>query len=293
MLRDMAGGGRISETISPTAHYTGQVWVEAGLSPPSFGTREGALLYRTLKPMNAVSRAMGGPSIEQVLLARHKLIDHRLDRAIEAGAIGGVIEVACGLSGRGTRFADRHGDRITYIEADLPMMAGRKRDLLGKAGLGSDHHRVVEIDALRDDGPSSLPEIANELDPARGVAIITEGLINYFSGAELATMWRRFARTLSRFPCGLYLADIHLTEDNQTVGAASFQALLGVFVRGRVHLHFRDIAEARRELDLAGFTRADLLRPEEHADITGAVEASSARRVRIVEAWTGAAPDFA
>jgi O-methyltransferase involved in polyketide biosynthesis len=285
----MAGGGRTSETISPTAHYTGQVWVEAGLSPRSFGTREGSLLYQSLRPMNAMSRAMGGPHLEQMLLARHKLIDHCLDRAIEDGVIGSVIEVACGLSGRGSRFAARHGDAITYVEADLPNMAGRKRDLLGKAGLGSDHHRVVDIDALRDDGPTSLPELANELDPARGVAIITEGLVNYFSGADVTAMWRRFARTLSKFPAGLYLADIHLGEDTRGVYVAGFQALLGAFVRGRIHIHFRDIAECRRELDLAGFARGDLLRPEDHADVTGPVDPASARRVRIVEAWTGEA----
>jgi O-methyltransferase involved in polyketide biosynthesis len=281
------GGGRTSsDTISPTAHYTGHVWVQAGLSPASFATREGAVLYQTLRPMNAVSRAIGGPSLEQWLLARHRTIDHELGRAIDDGTIKSVIEIACGLSGRGARFAQRYGDRITYVEADLPGMAARKRDLLASAALGSDHHRVVDIDALKDEGPNSLPEVAAELDPVGGVAIITEGLVNYFSAIDVAGMWKRFARTLATFPAGLYLADIHLGEDNRGSAVAGFSALLGAFVRGKVHIHFRDIADCRRELELAGFTRADVLRPEDLPDITGPIDAASAKRGRIIRAWT-------
>jgi O-methyltransferase involved in polyketide biosynthesis len=289
MVRAMAGGGRTSDAISPTGYYTGQVWVEAGLAPASFATREGAVFYQSLRPMNAVSRAMGGPSIEQLLLARHRTIDHELARAIDAGEVKSVIEIACGLSGRGSRFAQRYGDAITYVEADLPAMAARKRDLLAAAGLGSDHHRVVDIDALKDDGANSLPEIAAELDPQGGVAIITEGLLNYFPADLVAGMWKRFVRTLATFPRGLYLADIHLGEDTKGPMATGFSALLGAFVRGKVYVHFRDIAECRRELDLAGFTDADILRPEELTEITGPIDAASSRRVRIIEAHTGAA----
>jgi O-methyltransferase involved in polyketide biosynthesis len=201
-----------------------------------------------------------------------------------------VIEVACGLSGRGARFAQRYPEQLTYVEADLPAMAGRKRDLLASAGLGSDHHRVVDIDALKDDGANSLAEIAAELDPAGGVAIITEGLINYFPVEEVRGMWRRFATALARFPSGQYLSDIHLDEDNKGAMATGFSALIGAFVRGRVYTHFRDIADCRRELELAGFTRTDVLRPEELVDITGPIDPASSRRVRIIEAFTGEPP---
>ena len=288
--RQGTGGQRnASDTISPTAHYTGHVWVQAGLSPASFATREGTVLYQSLRPMNAVSRAMGGPSIEQMLLARHRTIDHELGAAIEAGQIASIIEIACGLSGRGARFAQRYGEQLTYVEADLPAMAAKKREILATAGLGSDRHRVVDIDALVDDGPKSLAELAAELDPAGGVAIVTEGLLNYFSAENVAGMWRRFARTLAKFPCGLYLADIHLGEDSRGVFATGFSALLSAFVRGKVHVHFKDAAHCVQDLELAGFDRADLLRPEELPDITGPVDPASAKRVRIIEAWTGAA----
>ena len=74
-----------------------------------------------------------------------------------------VVEVACGLSPRGWRFAQRYGERITYVEADLPGMAARKRAALDRIGCLSDHHRVVAVDALRDDGPDSLATLAETL----------------------------------------------------------------------------------------------------------------------------------
>ena len=42
-----------------------------------------------------------------------------LERAIEAGGVTQVIELACGLSPRGWRFANRYGERLRSIEADL------------------------------------------------------------------------------------------------------------------------------------------------------------------------------
>src|SRR6185437_11633020 len=165
---------RRSETISPTAHYTGYTWFANGLSHPAFATKEGRVFYETLRPANAASRALGGPTLEGMLLARHRVIDHLLSRAIADGRVSQVVEIAAGLSPRGWRFAQQHGDALTYVEADLPHMALRKRAILAEAGDASPHHRVVDIDALADAGPRSLAAIAESLDPARGVAIITE-----------------------------------------------------------------------------------------------------------------------
>ena len=167
-------------TISPTAHYTGYVWVANDLSHPSFATLKGQGFYAALRGPQWLSQRMGGPTMDAILLARHSLIDWQLERAIASGAISQVIEIACGLSPRGWRFAERHGAAIDYIEADLPAMAQRKRDLLQGAGLDSAHHRVVDIDAFSDDGALSLNALMSTLDRRKGTAIITEGLLNYF-----------------------------------------------------------------------------------------------------------------
>ncbi|HZO77764.1 MAG TPA: class I SAM-dependent methyltransferase, partial [Solirubrobacteraceae bacterium] len=119
-----------SEAISPTAHYTGFVWARNGLSPPSLATPEGRVLFESLQAPMAISDFLGGGTLEAYLLARHRAIDALLQRAIEARGVGQVIEIAAGMSGRGLRFRQRYGDRLLYVEADLPAMAERKRRTL-------------------------------------------------------------------------------------------------------------------------------------------------------------------
>ena len=96
-----------AERIGPTAHYTGHVWARNGLSHPELETREGHVLFDLLQPGMLVSRAAGGATLEAYLLARHRAIDALLETAIERGEVTQVIEVACGLSPRGWRFAKR------------------------------------------------------------------------------------------------------------------------------------------------------------------------------------------
>jgi O-methyltransferase involved in polyketide biosynthesis len=203
-------GGSGSDTISPTAHYTGYVWARHGLSHPALATREGRLLFEVMRPMNALSEALGGVSLETYLLARHRAIDALLERTVVEDGVTQVVEVAAGLSPRGWRFTSRHGERLTYIEADLPAMAARKRDALQRMGSLSDRHRVIEVDALRDGGPGSLAALAEELDRTAGLAIITEGLLGYLPGDAVDAVWRRFASTLDGFARGRYMSDLHL-----------------------------------------------------------------------------------
>jgi O-methyltransferase involved in polyketide biosynthesis len=121
------------------------------LSHPELSTLEGRVLFESLRPVITVNRALGGASLEAYLLTRHRAIDVLLERAIEEGALTQVIEVACGLSPRGWRFTERYGG-LTYIEADLPEMAARKREALARMGSLSERHRVAVLDALSDEG---------------------------------------------------------------------------------------------------------------------------------------------
>ncbi|UQS27652.1 class I SAM-dependent methyltransferase [Amycolatopsis thermalba] len=257
---------RRSETISPTAHYTGYVWVRHGLSDPAFATGEGRVLHRLLRPLMAVSGAVGGPTLEGFLLARHRLIDDLLTDAIERHGITQVVEVAAGLSAGGWRFTRRH-PALTYVEADLPGMAERKRRTLRRASPAGPGHRVAELDVLDE---TALDRLVAGLDPARGLVIVTEGLVNYFDEATVRAMWSRFARALRRFERGRYLSDLHLATADFAVRA--FVQALSAFVRGRVHLHFADETAAREALLTAGFGRAVLHLP------------ASTGLVRVVEA---------
>jgi O-methyltransferase involved in polyketide biosynthesis len=244
-----------ADAISPTAHYTGWVWFRNGLSHPLLATREGHVLYEALAPALRAGSLLGGPSLESYLLARHEAIDQLLERAIEHGGVTQVVEIAAGMSPRGWRFTHRYGDRLTYVEADLPAMAARKRRALGRIGSLSAHHRVHDLDALRSRGPASLSAIAADLDGGGGLAIITEGLLGYLPGDEVQALWRRTARTLEPFAAGVYISDLHLGSA-QGVAVRAFRILLSAFVRGRVYLHFRDAEDAQAGLIEAGFAHA-------------------------------------
>ena len=262
------------DAISPTAHYTGHVWGRNGLSHPELATFEGRLLFDALLPAMLASHALGGPTLEEILLARHRIIDDLLSDAIDDGRVAQVIEVACGMSPRGWRFAERYGDRLTYVEADLPAMAARKRRALERMGSIGERHRVAEVDALRDDGPQSLAAVASSLDPEGGLAIVTEGLLTYFDEGTVVGMLRRFARELGRFRDGLYLADVRLGGSDRAAVEQAFGAVLSTFVGRRVHTHFEGEAGAVQALLAARFSEARLHR------------ADSAGRVHVIEAST-------
>jgi O-methyltransferase involved in polyketide biosynthesis len=251
----------VSDTarISPTAHYTGYVWARNGLSHPQLATAEGRVLFESMRPLMMVTRQLGGGSLEYYLLARHKAIDALLERAIEDQGITQVLEVAAGFSPRGWRFSERYGDRLTYVETDLPEMAERKRSALERIGSLTGHHRVEELDALTDTGPSSLAALVETLAPDRGLAIITEGLLGYLPREQVDGIWRRFARALSAFAHGRYISDLHIGE-LQTAQVRAFRLLLSAFVRGQVHLHFENAEQAKAALRAAGFTSAEVRR---------------------------------
>lgn len=271
------------ETISPTAHYTGYVWFAHGQSHEAFATRGGRLMYRALRAPSVVLHHAGLPTLEGMLLARHRLIDLRLSQAIDAGEISQVIEVAAGLSPRGWRFRKRYGDRITYVEADLPGMISRKRRVLAALDGETATHRTAEIDALADHGPHTIEAICASLDPGRGTAIITEGLINYFDLPTLAAMWKRFAHALQRFPRNLYLSDLLLRAGNEGPFVKGFGWVLSAFVRGRTYLHFDSQQAAEDALAAAGFIGV-LLDPRDFTFELPDLERAGAARVRIIEA---------
>jgi O-methyltransferase involved in polyketide biosynthesis len=279
---------RGSDSISPTAEYTAYVWARNGMSHPALSTLTGRALYESLRGPMMASRLVGGPTIEGFLLARHRLIDLLLAEAIDEGRIAQVLEIACGMSPRGWRFAERYGGRITYVEADLPAMAERKRSALAAMGSLSEHHRVEDVDALADDGPASLPAVAGRLDPERGLAVISEGLVHYLDPDGLAGLWLRIAAALRGFGHGVYFADFHLESESGGVRAEAFRLALSAFVRSRVHAHFETETEISAALSSVGFAWARLHSPLDFADRIE-IDEHGAGLVRVIEA--GSAPE--
>lgn len=275
-----------ASAISPTAHYTGYAWVRAGLSDPALATSTGRALHDSLLLPFTVARRLGLSTVDAMLVGRHLVIDDLLTRAIDDGAVGQVVEMAGGLSQRGWRFARRYGAGITYIEADLAAMAATKAERLRPLGTLGDHHRVVTMDALVDDGPNSLRATTADLDRSRGLAIITEGLVNYLALPDLTTMWGRFAAVADTFAHGLYLSDIGLKEGNRDPLVAIAGGVLSAFVRRRTSLHFADGAAAGAAMLAAGFASARLHQPERHPATASSGRDPGMRRIRVIEAHT-------
>jgi len=243
--------------ISPTAHYTAFVWYRYGLSDQALATLPGRLFYHALRPFNVASSKLGeGISLENVLLQRHYIIDDLLSKAVEGGEIQQVIEVASGLSPRGFRMARRFiNQELLYLEGDLPPMARRKERLLLKAGLLQQNHKIIPLNALSEQGPLSLSQIAVEhLRPRKKVAVITEGLLSYFDRPTVLGMLRKFVNLLRSQGGGVYLSDLHLQSDRPDMALVTlFQRGLELFARGKTHLHFCDEHEAIQVLKEIGF----------------------------------------
>jgi O-methyltransferase involved in polyketide biosynthesis len=251
--------------ISPTAHYTSYVWVRNGLSHHALASPLGRRLYRLLWPvMKSYKMATRRPALEENLLLRHRAIDSLLSAAIEAGRVGQVIEIAAGFSARGLRFKKKF-PQLIYLEGDLAPQAAEKRRILDDARLREKDHEVLALDALIDSGADSLAEIARtRLDPTKGCAILTEGLVGYFDTPTVEGLWKRIAGVLRNFPHGLYLSDINLAADTEGLFAAeAFKRALELFARGKVHLHYDSVAAAEAALRQAGFSTVTLHWPEE------------------------------
>lgn len=276
-------GSEGSGAVSPTAHYTGETWVRNGLSHPQLATWQGRALHRALAVPLAASRTVGGPTLEGLLLARHRIIDSLLDDLIEGGATQ-VVEVACGMSPRGWRFSERYGERLTYVEADLPAMARRKREALERMGSLGDHHRVADLDVLRDGGPGSLESLVETLDPEAGLVIVTEGLLTYLDDDTVDALWARLAKVLGRFDMGVYLSDLRFAKRDRGVPERAFDVILSAFVRGKVHAYRGDEATAVAALRQAGFAEAQLHRGNEHPAAGEARSDPGAGVVCIIEA---------
>lgn len=272
--------------ISPTAYATGHMWVRLGLSHPALSTPRGRRLDTAFSLAIQPRRLLGGTgAFDTLMRTRHTGIDCLLEQAIEAGKVTQVIELAAGFSGRGWRMMQKYGDRLTYLETDLPHMAALKRDMLEGAGLLSENHQLRELDALAEDGPLSLQAVADTLNPERGLAIITEGLMSYLDPETAMSLWQRLALQLKCFPQGLYLSDGYVQSEVRSFSSAVIKTILQRFVSGKLHTHYTSPQDATDKLTASGFDRATL-----HAarDLPATAELGTlpgGSRVRVLEAW--------
>jgi len=114
--------------------------------------------------------------------ARYQSIVARL----RASGIDQVLELASGLSLRGLAMTEAN-PALTYVETDLPALTAEKQQLVNRLRRQhhlADHARYLlqPANALERD---ELWEATAAFHRARSLAIVTEGLLQYLSPAEL------------------------------------------------------------------------------------------------------------
>lgn len=276
-----------TSSISFTAHYTGFVWYKNQLSNDAFITNQGKTYYQLLRPFEFLARHIIGSDIRTTLLQRHHLLDHELSKLIDQHPDLQILEIACGLSPRGYRYIKAFPS-IRYIEADLHSMAKRKAELLAPLNTLSERHRVITCNILENGDDSLENVIANEFDHSKPIAVITEGLVNYFDLETISIFWQRLSELLAKFPSGHYLTDIYpsvkthkfaklIRLSNETLRIAS---------RSRFSLHFETDQQMQAHFLKMGFQHAQVFNPDTLSSDASIPHAKGGSIVRVVHAST-------
>ncbi|HEX5277130.1 MAG TPA: class I SAM-dependent methyltransferase [Fluviicoccus sp.] len=274
-----------SSGISFTAYYTSEVWRQHGLSAPAFHTREGKTLWWLGRPVEWFAEHILGVSNDVMLLQRHLIIDDVVRRAIREDGVSQIVEIACGLSPRGTRFCAEFPD-LHYLEADLPGMAAHKQKLLARGGLSDNRHRVAAINILEENTPEALNTVfSRELDPSRKTLVITEGLVNYFDLTTISGFWQRLAAALKTFPEGLYVTDLYpdFKWHPVTRFTDTFIHGLALVTRSRVSLHFGTEEAIHQGFHACGFRETAVHLPESYYGVLPIPVQRLSSLVRVIE----------
>ncbi|CBL44048.1 predicted O-Methyltransferase involved in polyketide biosynthesis [gamma proteobacterium HdN1] len=274
-----------SSGISFTALYTGHVWYANQMSEHFFTSPLSHLMYRSFQPIESLAESVAGISIRQTLLQRHVIMDHRLNDLIRNHGVNQVLEIACGLSPRGLHFTRRY-PQLRYVEADLPNMVARKRELLTQNVKLSAHHQIVECNFFENGTPAALDTVLQQhFDASQPLVIVTEGLVNYFELPVISAVWSKIAHLTRTFPAAWYLTDVYPEAQGAIAPFVNAgRKTLGKMTRAKTSLHFRSAKEAREGFLAAGFREVTVHKPEQFYDTLPIPRSRRRAQVYVVEA---------
>lgn len=269
--------------ISISAHYTGYIWYNNGLSHAQFVTPMGRTAYWALKPMNMFMQLMVGASIDTFLLQRHFVLDHLVEEAIADG-YEQVVELAAGLSSRGYLIKKRH-PHVHYIEGDLPGMSARKAELLDQLGR-LEGHITQPCNILDESGPQSIEGLLSGLDKTKKTLIITEGLVNYFDLETIRKVWARMAVVMKQFPQARYVTEVYpkLEQHPSYKYVKIAQKVVGFFTQGEYPLHYNSSETMQQGFLDDGFSKVSVTAPEDYYEKLDMPTSSRQSLVRLVVA---------
>lgn len=242
--------------ISFTAHYTGYIWYSMGISHPVFATGKGKFLAKLLHPLESWAEKHVGGSMRTTLKQRHSMIDQQLNTLIEQHPDLQILEIACGLSPRSWNFRQKF-PQIDYRELDLPDMAKIKTQALQQ--LDAAAPEVLTADIFTQD----FERIFQGFDTTRPLAVISEGLINYFDKTMLNQLLQGMTEYGQDFPELHYLTDIYPEPVKNKLANFIWNSskLLKVMSRSAFSFHFVNPAEVQSFFGHAGFNQVNVLQP--------------------------------
>ncbi|QXW25591.1 class I SAM-dependent methyltransferase [Acinetobacter johnsonii] len=242
--------------ISFTAHYTGYIWYSMGISHPVFATGKGKFLAKILHPLESWAEKHVGGSMRTTLKQRHSIIDRQLTDLIQQRPDVQILEIASGLSPRSWNFRQKFPN-IHYRELDLPEMAKIKTRALQQ--LDAQAPEVLTADIFTQD----FEKIFLGFDTRRPLAIISEGLINYFDKSMLNKLLQGITEYGQDFTEMHYLTDIYPEPVKNKLANFIWTSskLLKVMSRSSFTFHFINPSEIQTFFGNAGFSLVDVIQP--------------------------------
>ncbi|WP_256414417.1 class I SAM-dependent methyltransferase [Acinetobacter sp. 5862] len=249
--------------ISFTAHYTGYIWYQMGISHPALATTKGKTLAALVHPIESWAEKYVGGSMRTTLKQRHTMLDTHLEQLIQQYPNLQVLEIACGLSPRGWWFRQHHPD-ICYRELDLPDMAATKQAALQQIEPHVDD--VLSVDLFTE----AFANVFKVFDPKRPLVIISEGLINYFEKPLLQQLIQAIAIYGRDFKELHYLTDLYPEPTQNKLATIIWNSsrLLKLMSRSAFSFHFKTPAEVENFFHEAGFKEVEVLQPKEFFEQT-------------------------
>lgn len=233
--------------ISFTAHYTGYIWYLLGISHERLATSKGKQLATLLYPFESVAEKLVGHSVRSTLKLRHRLLDQRLEQLISQHPDLQVIEIAAGLSPRGWRFRQKY-PAIRYVEVDLPAMATIKREALKPI---DPQAKVYGCDIFSEQFQQILTQ---DLDPTRPLAVLSEGLINYFSKDLIGQLSQILSKEFQSFPKAYFISDLYPEPTHQLAKIIwNSSKLLKFLSKSEFQFYFTSPQEATDFFKMHGF----------------------------------------
>ena len=242
--------------ISFTAHYTGYIWYSMGISHPVFATGKGKFLAKILHPLESWAEKHVGGSMRTTLRQRHRIIDNQLTQLIQQQPDLQILEIACGLSPRSWNFRQKF-PQLDYRELDLPEMAEIKTQALQQ--LDQQAPQVLTADIFTQD----FERIFQGFDPGRPLAVISEGLINYFDKTLLNKLLQGITEYAQDFKALHYLTDIYPEPVKNKLANFIWTSskLLKVMSRSSFTFHFINPQEVQTFFGNAGFSSVEVIQP--------------------------------